>query len=90
VDVQPSLRAPLRPSYPRALAERKIGGVVTLWVLVSETGRVEDVRVLRSSGHPELDRSALSALRLTTYAPARRNGSAVPTWTRQQVAFRLD
>jgi protein TonB len=90
VDAQPILRAPLRSSYPRALAERKVGGVVTLWVLVSEAGRVEDVRVLRSSGHPELDRAAARALRVATYVPASRGGVAVPTWTRQQIAFRID
>ncbi len=90
VDVPPAPHAPLRPSYPRALVERKIGGTVTLWVLVSETGRVDDVRVLRSSGHPELDKAAVDALRLASYEPARRGGVAVPTWTRQQIAFRLD
>jgi protein TonB len=90
VDTPPSLRARLRPQYPEALAGRAIGGTVTLWVLVSETGKVEGVRVLRSSGQPELDEAAADAVWLASYTPAQRGGAPVPTWTQQAVTFRLD
>jgi protein TonB len=84
------LRGRLDLQYPRALTERKIGGTVTLWVLVNTAGGVEEVRVLRSSGQPELDRSAVDAVRRASYRPARRDGSAVPAWTRQQIIVKLD
>ncbi len=90
VDVRASPRTPIRPQYPPALAARGIGGTVTLWALVNESGRVEDVRVLRSSGQPELDKAASDAIRRTVYNPARRDDAAVPTWTQQQIAFKLD
>jgi protein TonB len=90
VDTRPTPRASLHPQYPPALAARNIGGTVTLWTLVDGSGRVEDVRVLRSSGQPELDKAATDAIRLAAFKPARRNGVAVPAWTQQQVAFRLD
>jgi protein TonB len=90
VDSRPSPRNPLRPRYPKALADRKIGGTVTLWVLVSAAGRVEDVRVLRSAGHPELDKAAADAIRRAAYNPARRGGAPAPAWTQQQVAFKLE
>ncbi|HEY7462171.1 MAG TPA: TonB family protein [Gemmatimonadota bacterium] len=90
VDVRASPRTPIRPQYPPALAARAIGGTVTLWTLVNASGRVEDVRVLRSSGQPELDKAASDAIRRTVYNPARRDDVAVPTWTQQQIAFKLD
>jgi protein TonB len=90
VDVRASPRTPIRPPYPPALAARAIGGTVTLWALVNASGRVEDVRVLRSSGQPELDKAASDAIRRTVYNPARRGDTAVPTWTQQQIAFKLD
>ena len=67
-----------------------IGGTVTLWVLVDASGQVEDVRALRSSGQPELDRAAMDAIRRSRYSPARRAGAAVPSWTQQQIVFKLD
>jgi protein TonB len=90
VDAHPKPRSPLRPKYPPALAERKIGGTVTLWVLVNVGGLVEDVRVLRSSGQPELDKAAMDAIRRSPYDPASRDGVAVPAWTQQRIAFKLD
>jgi TonB family protein len=90
VDARPFRKSKLRPQYPRALADRKIGGAVTLWVLVNQAGGVEDVRVLRSSGQPDLDRSAMEALSRAAYKPALREGQPVPTWTQQQIVFKLD
>ncbi|MFN2432359.1 MAG: TonB family protein [Gemmatimonadota bacterium] len=90
VSSRPLLSKRLQVQYPRALAERKIGGTVTFWVLVNAAGEVEDVRVLRSSGQPELDVAALRAVRSASYVAARREEAAVPTWTQQQVVFRLD
>ena len=75
---------------PEALAERKLGGTVTLWVLVRADGGVEDVRVLRGSEYGELDRAATDALRRASYRAARRDGVAVPTWTQLKIVFRLD
>lgn len=90
VDSRPTLRGTLRPQYPRRLADRKVGGAVTLWLLVNDAGAVIDVRVLRSSGLPELDKSAIDAIRRASYNPARRDDSAVPAWVQQQVVFKLD
>ncbi|MFN2432929.1 MAG: TonB family protein [Gemmatimonadota bacterium] len=90
VDSRATPRSPIRPSYPPALAERKIGGTVTLWVLVDASGAVLDVRVLRSSSYAELDKAALDALRRAAYNPARRNGVPVPAWVQQQISFKLD
>ena len=53
------------------------------------------MRVLRSSGHPELDREAARTLSRWRFRPARRDlggggeGRAVGSWVRQEVIFRL-
>jgi protein TonB len=88
VDSPAVLESRLHPRYSHRLAEQNVGGTVTLWVLVSDAGTVEDVRLLRSSGDSELDGAALEALRSARYRPARRGATPVPTWARQQVVFR--
>jgi TonB family protein len=52
------------PSYP--LSERRLRhtGRVILYGRIGEDGHVVDVRVLQSSGYPELDRCGAAALRL--------------------------
>jgi TonB family protein len=82
----PSPKGSLRVRYPRELADKKVRGAATLRVLVGASGSVEAVRVLRSSGHPELDRALEEAVRRMSYHPARRrDGRAVPAWIEQRV-----
>jgi TonB family protein len=52
------------PSYP--LSERRLRhtGIVLLYGRIVEDGHVADIRILQSSGYPELDRCAVAALRL--------------------------
>ncbi len=57
---------------------------------VGREGRVEDVEILRSSGHPGLDRAAGEALRRWVFEPAREDGKAVTARVLHQVVFRLD
>ena len=51
---------------------------------------LEDVEILRSSGHPGLDRAAREALRRWLFEPAREDGQAVAARVLHQVVFRLD
>ena len=53
-DSPPTPVAPLRFRYPPELAAERVQGAVTLRVLAGVSGRVEDARVVRSSGHPGL------------------------------------
>jgi TonB family protein len=52
----------VRPVYPERLKAAGIGGVVTMEALIGTDGAVRDVKVL-SSPDPELDTSALDAVR---------------------------
>jgi TonB family protein len=61
-----------------------------MWVLVDASGRVQDVRVLTSSGASELDEMAIDAIRNLRFIPARRGGAPVPAWIQQRVVFNPD
>jgi protein TonB len=50
---------------------------VLLEILVGELGRVQTIRLSRSSGVASLDRAALETVRRWRFEPARRGGRAV-------------
>ena len=66
----------VQPTYPPLARMVRIQGVVVLDATIDETGRVVDVRVVRSVA--ALDRAAIEAVRRWRYAPAVVNGRPVP------------
>jgi protein TonB len=78
------------PEYPLASRMRGEQGVVAVLLHVSATGRVEDVEVLRGSGHGALDAAAERAVRRWRFRPAMRNGMPVPGRIRTSIQFRLN
>lgn len=74
--------------YPDSLQGRGIGGTVELTLHVTPDGRVDDVRLLASSGVEALDRAALDAASLLELRPAMRAGEPTPVWVRFGVVFR--
>jgi protein TonB len=67
----------VKPRYPESARRRGIEGTVLLKMRITAQGRVEDVQVVRSTGYPELDESAIAAVRRWRFEPARRNGAPV-------------
>jgi periplasmic protein TonB len=66
-------------------------GEVRLDVLVTADGRVQDVRLRRSSGSNVLDRSAMDAVRHWRFEPATVDGQAVDEWYHDwKWVFRLE
>lgn len=66
----------VRPQYPIEANVAQIEGVVIAEVIIDETGRVTDARILRSI--PLLDEAALQAVREWRFAPSIVDGRAVP------------
>jgi protein TonB len=52
-------------------------------------GRIGEVLVQQSAGHPELDEAAADAVRRWRFDPARRGPEAVAMWVLLPVEFRL-
>lgn len=80
-----------KPRYPSA--SRRLGeqGTVRLEVLVSARGTAQRVRILKSSGHPRLDRAARSTVKSAwRFTPKRINGQAVAQRVRFNMPFILN
>jgi TonB family protein len=69
------------PSYPVALREARIGGIVRLEIAISPRGTVETVLPL--GGNPVLVEAAAAAVKKWKYAPA-------DSETRTQLVFTFD
>jgi len=77
------------PPYPRKARRLGYEGIVMLKVLINENGRVDDLTVLKSSGHTVLDRAALSAVRKWLFEPGTEGGIKKKMWVKIPVRFDL-
>jgi protein TonB len=77
------------PTYPATARRLGLEGTALLGVLVDAKGRVGEVVVRRSAGHPDLDRAAADAIKQWQFEPARRGKEAIAMWVEVPVHFRL-
>lgn len=61
------------PSYPESLRARNVSGSVTVKYVINEDGSVSNPEITVSSGTPELDAAATSAIITYRYTPARND-----------------
>lgn len=83
----PRLVTQVRPEYPAAARQARLGATVMLQIVVDRYGDVTEVTVLRS--HPLFDGVAVEAIRQWKYRPAMQNGRAVKVYLLVTVEFRL-
>ncbi len=92
-DVPPRLRNGetvgrlLEREFPESLRRAGIGGRVELWIHVDVEGRVTDVQVRTSSGHPALDAAAARVAREMRFSPALNRDRRTAVWVSQDVTF---
>jgi protein TonB len=79
----------VRPSYPHTARRLGIQGTTLLSVFVAADGRVSDVVVKQSGGHPDLDSTAAEAVKRWRFEPARRGSEAVAMWVLLPFEWRL-
>jgi len=84
----PKLKLRVEPNYPQSARNSARQGVVILEAIVSSTGDVRSVQVLRKV-EPELDDEAIRAVRQWRYEPAIRAGKPVSVYLTVTVTFRL-
>lgn len=65
-------------------------GEVLVSVLVNVEGRVQAVKLHRSSGLGKLDQEAMTVVRSWRFRPGRRDGKPVPAWVVVPVSYRID
>jgi TonB family protein len=90
VDVLPVALNKLRPNYPYQARRRGVEGEVLLSFVITESGTVSHLRVLRSSPEGVFDESARQAVKSWKFRPARKGGEAVPVLREQLIRFGLD
>jgi protein TonB len=84
---EPSKVRNVPPSYPDIAKQARVQGVVVLEAVISPSGEVTNVRVLR--GAPLLNDAAADAVRQWRYTPTLLNGQPVSVVMTVTVNFRL-
>jgi protein TonB len=75
--------------YPRASIRHKEMGRPVVKICISAEGSVESAEVAQSSGYPRLDAAAVDMSLDYVFAPAMREGKAVPVCIPYGIDFRL-
>ncbi len=73
--------------YPLQLWDDDMEGETVLRVRVTDTGQVDSVEVLESSGLPAFDSAAVRGARDLRFSPARRGGKRIEVWAKVPVRF---
>mgnify|MGYP006312243695 CR=1 FL=1 len=73
--------------YPLELWDRDIEGETLVRVKVNDTGGVDVVEILESSGYPAFDSAAVAGARELRFEPARRGGKRIDVWARVPILF---
>ena len=77
-----------QPDYPETARRARVEGKVILQAVITESGTVESVKVLRSN--PLLDEAAIAAVRRWRYKPATLDGQPVKVYFTVIVTFKLE
>lgn len=89
--VKPEMVTRVQPVYPPVAKTMKVQGTVILSILVTETGNVAEVRVLRPvGGSAGLNEAAAAAARKWKFKPAVKQGKRVKVWITYPVSFKLE
>ena len=88
LDRVPTVIRAARLVYPPMAVRQRIETTVMLSILVSETGDVADVKVLRGDPRFGFNDAAISALRRAKYTAPIKNGKRVRTWIPQMIQFK--
>ncbi len=90
VFIKPKRRAPSKPPYPATLKAQGIEGDVQVRVRLDASGAVLGVSILRRSGHQAFDDAARDAALAEAFAPATRDGKAIPFTLSYSYRFRIE
>jgi len=74
-------------AYPQVARIQRVEGPVIMSVLVSESGAVQDVRVIR--GDPRLTEAAVQTVKRSGFSPGTKDGVRVKSWIPVTINFKL-
>ena len=64
----------LKPKYPKLALKRGYEGILKLRILISKSGDVVDIKILKSSGYTILDKSGIAAAKNSKFYPLKKEG----------------
>jgi TonB family protein len=79
VDMQPVPIALVKPAYPLGALKINLRGNVFVKVLLDETGKPKDAKIIKST-HTIFDDSAISAALSSKFEPAIKDGKHISYW----------
>ena len=85
---QPAVLFKVDPEYSEEARKAKYSGTVMLSVVVDESGKAQDIRVVKSLGMG-LDEKAIEAVQKWKFKPGMKGGTAVKVRASIEVNFRL-
>jgi len=88
-EAKPLYRSNPSPKYPRIARIRGYQGNVLLDVLVNKNGKVNDLKIYKSSGYPVLDRAAVSSVKHWLFEPGMIGENKMNMWVRVPIRFEL-
>ena len=81
------LSAEIPIEYPLHLWDQDMEGETLLRVRVGDTGGVNSVEIVQSSGHLSFDSAAVDGARRLRFSPARQDGKRIEVWAQVPVRF---
>ena len=78
-----------KPEWPVAALAAERTGTVTLGFKISTDGKSMASRIVRSSGHHDLDQAARSGIEQCRFRPGTRDGKPVEAWMKMQYVWTL-
>jgi protein TonB len=73
--------------YPIHMWDQDMEGETVLRVRVGDTGGVDSVEVVESSGYASFDSAAVAGAQRLRFTPARRDGKRIEVWAQVPVLF---
>ena len=89
LDAPPKPKRNIKPDYPKGARQRGEQGDVVVELRVNAGGAVDEVKVVETSGFPELDEAAVKAACAAKFSPARSGRDPVASTARLKLQFKL-
>ncbi|MEO6260160.1 MAG: TonB family protein [Thermoanaerobaculia bacterium] len=89
LDSTPQPLSPIRADYPRLAMQQRARTTVIVSALISETGSVMDVKILRGDPRFGFNDAAIRAMKAARFTAPMKDGKHVRTWRPQTFAFSL-
>src|SRR5262249_59021394 len=87
LDPAPQPLTPMRPASPPLAMRQRATATVVLSALISETGDVIEVKVLKGDPRFGFNDAAVRAMRTTRFSAPVKDGKHVRTWRPQSFLF---